>query len=221
MQSSSSASLADGDEEKLLNALAKLNLDDEGKAEKQEQAHGYPQQNTKESEPSSVANITKLCASFVRATTLLTDMGRCDGAPYYVAFGSIIVLISPDIQDDLLNSIRETNDHVREARALAPVSEPEDDYLQAETKMRRALDRLRRAALKIIDSPDRAKSPDHGIFGSLQALLMDIATTLEALLRAVSTSDIATVTAFILLFSATFRDQLLTTTLRCLTCYLC
>ena len=84
MQSSPSASLADGDEEKLLNALAKLNLDDGGKAEMREPARV---KNAGESEGSSVAHITKLCASFVRATTLLTNMGRCDGAPYYVAFG--------------------------------------------------------------------------------------------------------------------------------------
>ena len=92
-----------------------------------------------------------------------------------------------------MSSIRETNDHIREARALSPVSEPEDDYLQAETKMKRALDRLRRAAVKIIDSPDNVESSDHGIFGAVRALLMDIATTLETLLRTVSTCDIATV----------------------------
>lgn len=88
-----------------------------------------------------------------------------------------------------MSSIRETNDHVREARALAPVSEPGDDYLQAEKKMRRALDRLRRAALKIIDSPDGVKSSDSGICSAVQALLMDIATTLEALLRLRSVPD--------------------------------
>ena len=87
VQSSPSASLADGDEEKVLNALAKLNLGDEGKAKQEERVCGYPQQNTKQSESSSVAHVTKLCASFVRATTLLTDMGRYDGAPYQVAFG--------------------------------------------------------------------------------------------------------------------------------------
>lgn len=114
-------------------------------------------------------------------------------------------------------SIRETNDHVREAQALASVSEPGDDYLQAETKMRRALDRLRRAALKIIDSPDSVKSPDYGIFSVLRVLLMDIAMTLEALLRSVSTGDIAPVTALI---SSSSRDLFLTTTPPCLTCYL-
>jgi hypothetical protein len=87
VQSSPSASIADGDEEKLLNALAKLNLGDEGKAEKEERTCGHPQQNTKPCGPPSVAHITKLCASFVRATTLLTNMGGCDGAPYQVAFG--------------------------------------------------------------------------------------------------------------------------------------
>ena len=86
-----------------------------------------------------------------------------------------------------MSSIRETNDHVREARALASVSEPEDDYLRAETKMRRALDRLRRAAVKIIDSPDGVKSSDNAISNAVQALLMDTATTLETLLRTVST----------------------------------
>jgi hypothetical protein len=52
--------------------------------------------------------------------------------------------------------------------------------------MRRALDRLRRAAVKIIDSPDGVKSSDNGISSAVQALLMDIATTLEALLSSVS-----------------------------------
>jgi hypothetical protein len=78
VQSSPSASVADGDEEKLLNALEKLNLDEDGKTEKREPA----QKITENREPSSVAQITKLCASFVRATTLLTDIGRSDGAPY-------------------------------------------------------------------------------------------------------------------------------------------
>jgi len=125
------------------------------------------------------------------------------------------------MEDDVSSGIRETNDHVREARALSPVSEPEDDYLQAETKMRRALGRLRRAGVNIIESPDDVKSPDHGIFSAVQALLMDIATTLETLLRTVSTSDIATATASISLLSATFRDPFQTTTPPCLTCYLC
>jgi hypothetical protein len=125
------------------------------------------------------------------------------------------------MEDDVLSSIRETNDHVREARALSPVSEPEDDYLQAETKMKRALDRLRRAAVKTIDSPDDVKSPDPGIFSAVRALLMDIATTLETLLRTVSTSDMATATPSISLFSATFRDLFQMTTPPCLTCYLC
>ncbi|KAH9026737.1 peptidase family C50-domain-containing protein [Lactarius pseudohatsudake] len=167
-----SASLVNCDENKLLNALAKLNLDDDGKTEKRGHAGGYSRKNSEESEPSSVAHITKLCASFARATTLLTNMGRCDGT-----------------EDDALSGIRETNDHVREARALSPVSAPEGDYLQAEAKMRRALDRLRRAAVKIIDSPDDVKSPDHGIFSAVQALLMDIATTLETLLRTRSVPD--------------------------------
>ena len=168
----------------MLNALAKLNIDDDGKNEKREHARG---KNTEESKPSSVAHVTKLCASFARTTTLLTNMGGCDGAPNHVALGLIIVLISPGKEDDVLSSIRETNDHVREAWALSPASEPQDDYLQAETKMRRALDRLRRAAVKVIDSPDDVKSPDHGIFSAVRALLMDIATTLETLLRTVST----------------------------------
>ena len=78
VQSSPSASVADSDEEKLLNALTKLNLGDDDKTEKREHA----QKLSEGSEPFSVAHITKLCASFVRATTLLTNMGRCDGAPY-------------------------------------------------------------------------------------------------------------------------------------------
>jgi Ca2+-binding EF-hand superfamily protein len=78
VQSSPSALVADGDEEKLLNALAKLDLDDDGKTEKRE----HVQKLSEERQPSSVAHITKLCASFVRATTLLTNIGRSDGAPY-------------------------------------------------------------------------------------------------------------------------------------------
>ena len=78
VQSSPSASVADSDEEKLLNALTKLNLGDDDKTEKREHA----QKPSEGSEPFSVAHMTKLCASFVRATTLLTNMGRCDGAPY-------------------------------------------------------------------------------------------------------------------------------------------
>jgi hypothetical protein len=79
VQSSPSASVADSDEEKLLNALTKLNLGDDGKSEKREHAQKTI---TEESEAPSVAHITKLCASFVRATTLLTNIGRSDGAPY-------------------------------------------------------------------------------------------------------------------------------------------
>jgi len=93
----------------------------------------------------------------------------------------------------VLSDIRETNDHVREAGALSVVPELDDDYIRAETKMRRALDRLRRAAVKVIDPLDGGKSPDHGIFGAVRTLLMDIAATLETLLRTVSASDTATV----------------------------
>jgi hypothetical protein len=78
VQSSPSASVVDSDEEKLLNALEKLNLGEDGKSEKR----GPAQKIIENSEPSSVAHITKLCASFVRATTLLTNIGRSDGAPY-------------------------------------------------------------------------------------------------------------------------------------------
>jgi hypothetical protein len=81
VQSSPLTSSADNDE-KLLNALSKLNLDDDGKCEKRELvSESSPLRKEKERyEPTTVAHITKLCASFSRATTLLTDLGQCDGA---------------------------------------------------------------------------------------------------------------------------------------------
>ena len=81
VQSSPSTSFADRDEEKLLNALSKLNLDDDGKCEKREHVSSSPSRQDKEKyEPTKVAHVTKLCASFSRATTLLVGLGQCDGA---------------------------------------------------------------------------------------------------------------------------------------------
>ena len=89
----------------------------------------------------------------------------------------------------MLISIRETNEHVKEARALRTPSplEAEVDYALAEKKMRRALDRLKRVAVKVIDSPEDMKSLGDSIVKVVRTLLMEIATTMEALLSAVGT----------------------------------
>ena len=85
IQLSPSASSADGNEEKLLNALSKLNLDDEGKSEKPGHVSLSPSREDKEKyEPTKVARVTKLCASFSRAVTLLTGLGQCDGPRVYM-----------------------------------------------------------------------------------------------------------------------------------------
>jgi hypothetical protein len=84
----------------------------------------------------------------------------------------------------MLSSIRETGEHVKEARVLRPPLEAEDDYTLAETKLRRALDRLKRAAVIVFDAPgDMAPSGD-GV-KAVRILSMDIATTMEALLSLV------------------------------------
>lgn len=87
----------------------------------------------------------------------------------------------------MLSSIRETNEHVNEARAVRPPLESQDDYRLAESKMRRALDRLKRAAIKVIDTPDDMRLPVDGVVKAVRTLLMDIATTMEAQLSAAST----------------------------------
>lgn len=92
----------------------------------------------------------------------------------------------PGAEEDVLGSIRETTEHVREARAVRPPIETQDDYKQAESKMRRALDRLKRAAVKVVDAPDDMRLSTDGIVKAVRTLLMDIATTMEALLSAVS-----------------------------------
>ena len=93
IQSLPSTSSADSDEEKLLNALSKLKLDDDGKCEKREfVSDSSPLRKEKEKyEPTKVAHITKLCASFSRATTLLTGLGQCDGAQDGTVHGSFVV----------------------------------------------------------------------------------------------------------------------------------
>jgi hypothetical protein len=89
--------------------------------------------------------------------------------------------------EDVLSCIRETNEHVKEARNLRPPLEAEDDYTLAESKMRRALDRLKRTATKVIDGPDDVRSSGDGIVKAVKSLLMNIATTMEALLSPVGT----------------------------------
>ncbi len=81
IRSSSSTSFAGRDEEKLLNALSNLKLDDENKGERQDHDSGCPSRKDNEKlEPTEVAHIIKLCASFARTTTLLAGLGQSDGA---------------------------------------------------------------------------------------------------------------------------------------------
>jgi len=78
----------------LLNALSRLNLNDDGRGDKreQEQVSGSSSRKDKEKyEPTKVAHITKLCASFARATSLLSGLGQRDGALRCVVSESIIV----------------------------------------------------------------------------------------------------------------------------------
>jgi len=93
----------------------------------------------------------------------------------------------PGAEEDVPVSIRETTEHVKEARAVRPPLEGQDDYKLAESKMRRALDRLKRAAVKAIDAPDDMRVSTDSVVKAVRTLLMDIATTMEALLSAVST----------------------------------
>jgi hypothetical protein len=69
-----------------LNTLSKLNLDDDGDGgenRKREHVSGGPSRMDKEKyEPTKVAHVTKLCASFARTTTLLTGLGQDDGAQH-------------------------------------------------------------------------------------------------------------------------------------------
>ena len=102
-------------------------------------------------------------------------------------------------EDSTLNSIQETNEHVKEARVLRPPLEPDNDYKLAESKMRRALDRLKRAAVKVIDPSGDIARPSDVIIKTVRTLSMDIATTMEALLSVVGTvHDLAAHILFLL-----------------------
>jgi len=90
-------------------------------------------------------------------------------------------------EDSTLNSIQETNEHVKEARVLRPPLEADDDYKLAESKMRRALDRLKRAAVKVIDASGDITPSNDVIIKAVRILSMDIATTMEALVSVVGT----------------------------------
>jgi hypothetical protein len=90
-------------------------------------------------------------------------------------------------EEGVLGSIRETNEHVKEVKVMRPPLETQDDYKLAESKMRRSLDRLKRAAIKLIDAPDDMRLSVDGIVKAVRTLLMDIATTMEAILSTVST----------------------------------
>ena len=89
---------------------------------------------------------------------------------------------------DALENIQETTEHVKEARAMRLPLEAQDDYKLADSKMRRALDRLKRAAVKVIDASDDTMVSTDGVVKAVRTLLMDIATTMEALLSVVSTA---------------------------------
>lgn len=89
---------------------------------------------------------------------------------------------------DALDNIQETTEHVKEARAMRLPLEAQDDYKLADSKMRRALDRLKRAAVKVIDASDDTMVSTDGVVKAVRTLLMDIATTMEALLSVVSTA---------------------------------
>lgn len=188
VQSSPSTSSADCDEEKLLNALSNLDLGDDGKGERRDHVSGLPFRKEKEKyEPTEVAHITKLFASFARTTTLLAGLGQRDGALRCTVSESFVVNHLLGTEEDVLNSIRETNEHVKEAKVVRPPLETQDDYKLAESKMRRALDRLKRAAIKVIDASDDLRLSVDGVVKVVRILLMDIATTMEAQLSAVIT----------------------------------
>ena len=137
-------------------------------------------------------------------------------SPNYPSFNDYL----PGTEEDTLDNIRETTEHVKEAMAVRPALEAPDDYKLAESKMRRALDRLKRAAVKIIDAPDDMKVSTDGVVRAVRTLLMDIGTTMEVLLSAVCTfRDLVT---HVLLVSASMVRNLYQKTMhRCLTFFLC
>jgi hypothetical protein len=102
-------------------------------------------------------------------------------------------------EESTLNTIQETNEHVKEARVLRPPLEANDDYKLAESKMRRALDRLKRAAVKVIDASGDITPSSDIIIKAVRTLSMDIATTMEALLSVAGTvRDLAAHILFLL-----------------------
>jgi hypothetical protein len=121
-------------------------------------------------------------------------------------------------EESILSSIQETGEHVKEARVLRPPLETEDDYTLAETKMRRALDRLKRATTKAIDAPGDMASSSGGIIKAVRTLSMDIATTMEALLSPVRT--VLGLAVHSCLIAPTIRDPYQKTTLHCLIFFL-
>ncbi|KAI0298727.1 peptidase family C50-domain-containing protein [Multifurca ochricompacta] len=159
VQSPPSAPLSDCDEEKLLRAVAKLSLEDDSQGEKRGDFSGHPSQKD------------GLCASLARATTLLSNLDRNDG-----------------VGEGVLNGIQETTGHVREARALAS-SEPREDYSQAVIRTRRALDKLKRVAIKVLDPTEYTQPLGDTIIKAVKELLLDIATTMEVMLSAGSAPD--------------------------------
>lgn len=123
-------------------------------------------------------------------------------------------------EESILSSIQETNEHVKEARVLRPPLEPEDGYTLAETKMRRALDRLKRATTKAIDAPGDMASFNGSIIKAVRTLSMDIATTMEALLSPVRTVLGLAVHPCLIASTITARDPYQKTTPHCLIFFL-
>jgi hypothetical protein len=109
---------------------------------------------------------------------------------------------------------------VKEARVLRPPLEAEDDYTLAETKMRRALDRLKRATTKAIDAPGDMASSSGGIIKAVRTLSMEIATTMEALLSPVRTVFGLAVHPRLIASTITGRDLYQKTTPHCLIFFL-
>ena len=110
-------------------------------------------------------------------------MVRNAQSPNYLSFDDH----SLGVEESVLSSIQETTEHVKEARVEHRPLEAQDDYKLAKSKMRRALDRLKRAAIKVIDTSDVLRLSTDGVVRAVRTLLMDIATTMEALLSAVRT----------------------------------
>ena len=123
-------------------------------------------------------------------------------------------------EESILSSIQETSEHVKEARVLCPPLEAKDDYTLAEAKMRRALDRLKRATTKAIDAPGDMVQSCGGTMKAVRTLSMDIATTMEALLSPVRTVLDLAIRSCLIASVIMVRDPCQKTTPHCLIFFL-